>query len=258
MRFLANWDIIANLNFLKRIAMSLYDRKPLNHYDNYQANVGNESLAQSDVALISFVKQTYQLFAGSLLAATAGAYIGISTFGNIVSQYYIGFVILEFALLFGLMFAKSKPGLNLVLLFAFTFTTGLTLTPILSRILGMPGGAAIVAQAFLLTTAIFGVMSVFALRTAKDLASMGKMLFIALIVVVVGSLINLFLGSPILQVVLAGAGAILFSIFIAYDTQNIVRGLYDSPVMAAVSLYLDFLNLFISLLQILGIFNSKE
>lgn len=54
MRFLANWDIIANLNFLKRIAMSLYDRKPLNHYDNYQANVGNESLAQSDVALISF------------------------------------------------------------------------------------------------------------------------------------------------------------------------------------------------------------
>ena len=49
MRFLANWDIIANLNFLKRIAMSLYDRKPLNHYDNYQANVGNESLAQSAV-----------------------------------------------------------------------------------------------------------------------------------------------------------------------------------------------------------------
>ena len=144
------------------------------------------------------------------------------------------------------------------MLFAFTFVSGLTLTPILSRVLGMPGGASIVAQAFLLTTAIFGVMSIFALRTKKDLASMGKILFIALIVVVIGSLINLFLGSPILQVAIAGVSAILFSIFIAYDTQNIVRGLYDSPVTAAVSLYLDFLNLFVSLLQLLGIFGSRE
>lgn len=234
--------------------MSLYDRKSINNFEQYSEN----SYAQSDTALIQFVKQTYQLFAGSLLAATVGAYVGISTLGAIVAQFYIGFVILEFALLFGLFFTKTKPGINLFMLFAFTFVSGLTLTPILSRVLGMPGGAAIVAQAFLLTTAIFGIMSIFALRTKKDLASIGKMLFIALIVVVIGSLINLFLGSPILQVIIAGVSAILFSIFIAYDTQNIVRGLYDSPVTAAVSLYLDFLNLFVSLLQLLGIFNSNN
>ncbi|WP_455941081.1 Bax inhibitor-1/YccA family protein [Helicobacter pullorum] len=234
--------------------MSLYDRKSINNFEQYSEN----SYAQSDTVLIQFVKQTYQLFAGSLLAATVGAYVGISTLGAIVAQFYIGFVILEFALLFGLFFTKTKPGINLFMLFAFTFVSGLTLTPILSRVLGMPGGAAIVAQAFLLTTAIFGIMSIFALRTKKDLASMGKMLFIALIVVVIGSLINLFLGSPILQVIIAGVSAILFSIFIAYDTQNIVRGLYDSPVTAAVSLYLDFLNLFVSLLQLLGIFNSNN
>lgn len=234
--------------------MSLYDRKSINNFEQYSEN----SYAQSDTALIQFVKQTYQLFAGSLLAATVGAYVGISTLGAIVAQFYIGFVILEFALLFGLFFTKTKPGINLFMLFAFTFVSGLTLTPILSRVLGMPGGAVIVAQSFLLTTAIFGIMSIFALRTKKDLASMGKMLFIALIVVVIGSLINLFLGSPILQVIIAGVSAILFSIFIAYDTQNIVRGLYDSPVTAAVSLYLDFLNLFVSLLQLLGIFNSNN
>ena len=234
--------------------MSLYDRKSINNFEQYSEN----SYAQSDTALIQFVKQTYQLFAGSLLAATVGAYVGISTLGAIVAQFYIGFVILEFALLFGLFFTKTKPGINLFMLFAFTFVSGLTLTPILSRVLGMPGGAAIVAQAFLLTTAIFGIMSIFALRTKKDLASMGKMLFIALIVVVIGSLINLFLGSPILQVIIAGVSAILFSIFIAYDTQNIVRGLYDSPVTAAVSLYLDFLYLLVSFLQLLGIFNSNN
>lgn len=238
--------------------MSLYDRKSLNdHYTNNESSFSSATFS-SDVALISFVKQTYQLFAASLFAASVGAYIGITSFGGVVSQYYIGFVILELALLFGLFFTKSKPGINLFMLFAFTFVTGVTLTPILSRVLGMPGGAMIVAQAFLLTTAIFGVMSIFALRTTKDLASMGKMLFIALIVVVIGSIINIFLGSPLLQVIIAGVGAILFSLFIAYDTQNIVRGLYDSPVMAAVSLYLDFLNLFVSLLQLLGIFNSKE
>lgn len=238
--------------------MSLYDRKSLNsNYDSSEANFSGASFG-SDIALISFVKQTYQLFAASLLAATVGAYIGITSFGNIVGQYYIGFVILELALLFGLFFTKTKPGINLFMLFAFTFVTGVTLTPILSKVLGMPGGATIVAQAFLLTTAIFGIMSIFALRTTKDLASMGKMLFIALIVVCIGSIINIFLGSPILQVIIAGVGAVLFSLFIAYDTQNIVRGMYDSPVMAAVSLYLNFLNLFVSLLQLLGIFNSKE
>ncbi|PZT47527.1 hypothetical protein B6S12_08630 [Helicobacter valdiviensis] len=234
--------------------MSLYNRRSVSGYTEEQ-----NSFAQNDAALISFVKQTYQLFAASLLAATVGAYVGLSTgAGVMVAQYYLGFVILEIALLVGLFFVKAKPGINLVMLFAFTFMTGLTLTPILSRVLGMPGGGAIVAQAFLLTTIIFGAMSIFALRTKKDLASMGKMLFIALIIVVIASVVNFFLGSPLLQVIIAGVGAILFSLFIAYDTQNIIRGLYDSPIMAAVSLYLDFLNLFISLLQLLGIFGSSD
>jgi len=235
--------------------MALYDR----NYLGASANDASfeEVGARSEGALVAFVKQTYQLFAGSLLAATVGAYIGLGMASAIASWYW-GLVILEFALLFGLYFLKDKPGINLALLFGFTFISGLTLTPILSKVLGMPGGASIVAQAFLLTTAIFGVMSIFALKTKKDLASMGKMLFIALIVVVIGSLINIFLGSPILQVAIAAIGAILFSLFIAYDTQNIVRGLYDSPIMAAIALYLDFLNLFVSLLQLLGIFGNRD
>lgn len=237
--------------------MSLYDRNYLH------GSVGSEGAhygAQESLnegALVSFVKQTYQLFAGSLLAATVGAYIGLGMASAIASWYW-GLVILEFALLFGMFFLKDKPGINLAILFAFTFVTGLTLTPLLARTFNMPGGASIVANAFLLTTAIFGIMSIFALKTKSDLASLGKMLFIALIVVVVASIINIFLGSPMLQVIIAGVGAILFSLYIAYDTQNIVRGLYDSPIMAAISLYLNFLNLFISLLQLLGIFGKEE
>ncbi len=237
--------------------MSLYDRNYLNSSAQDQGAFGGARESLSESALVGFVKQTYQLFAGSLLAATVGAYVGLGM-APVIASWYWGLVILEFALLFGMFFLKDKPGINLVVLFAFTFMTGLTLTPLLSRIFNMPGGASIVANAFLLTTAIFGIMSIFALKTKSDLASMGKMLFIALIVVVVASIINLFLGSPLLQVIIAGAGAILFSLYIAYDTQNIVRGVYDSPVMAAISLYLSFFNLFISLLQLLGILGNSD
>ena len=129
--------------------------------------------------------------------------------------------------------------------------------PLLGLVLARQGVGAI-AQAFGMSTIVFGVMSIFALKTKADLANMGKMLLISLIVVVICSLVNLFLGSPMFQVLIAGAAVVLFSLFVAYDTQNIVRGLYADPVQAAVSLYLDFLNIFVSLLQLFGILGGKD
>ena len=116
----------------------------------------------------------------------------------------------------------------------------------------------VIAQAFLLTTAAFGGLSVFAMYSKRDFSVWGKFLFIALIVVVVASLINLFTQSSVLALVISSVGAILFSAYILYDTQMIIRGGYDSPVLAAVALYLDILNLFISLLQILGAINNNR
>jgi len=98
----------------------------------------------------------------------------------------------------------------------------------------------------------------FALTTKKDFSSMGKMLMIALIILIVGSISNIFIGSPILQLGIAMVGALLFSAFILYDTQKIIRGEFETPIEAAIALYLDFLNLFISLLQIFAAFNSKD
>ncbi|MDL0089290.1 Bax inhibitor-1/YccA family protein [Campylobacter gastrosuis] len=233
--------------------MSLYNR-------NYtQEREVEQTYAQSNLS--AFIKQTYQLFAASLLAATAGAYTGIYFLAATLIQnkfLFWGIVIVEFITLFALMAAKRKAGLNLILLFAFTFMSGLTLTPLLYAILGMPSGAAIVAQAFTLTTVAFGGLSIFAMNTKRDFTTMGKMLFIALIVVIVASLINIFTQSPMFQLVIASISAILFSAYILYDTQNIIRGNYETPVEGAVALYLDFVNLFTSLLQILGIFGRDE
>ncbi len=233
--------------------MSLYDR-------NYASSSEHEVAGEySQSALSTFIKQTYQLFAASLLAASVGAYVGLySSLGATVAGNYWLFVILELGLLVGLMFAKRKAGLNLILLFAFTFISGLTLTPILGRTFAMPGGAAIVAQAFTLTTVAFGGLSVFAMNTKRDFTTWGKMLFITLIVLFVAMLLNLFFKSPIFQVALSCVSAVLFSAYILYDTQNIIRGNYETPIEGAVDLYLDFLNLFVSLLRILGFFNSDD
>jgi len=149
-------------------------------------------------------------------------------------------------------------GVNLAVLFAFAFISGLTIAPLLASIFAMPAGASIVGQAFLMTSVAFGGISMFAMSTKRDFSSMGKMLIIALIIMIVAGISNIFIQSSLFQLAIASVGALVFSAFILYDTQQIIKGGYDSPIEAALSLYLDFFNLFISLLQILGIMNSRD
>jgi len=229
--------------------MGLYDRQYLNDSSiNFQT--------QSKVRVNEFIKQTYQLFAGSLLGGAVGAYLGMG-FMPAGGIGFWGVVILEFALLFGVYALKDKPGINLAMLFAFTFVSGLTISPLISAYVGR-GMGGIVGEAFLLTSVAFGALSLFAMNTKKDYTTMGKMLMITLIIVVVAGLLNLFFHSPILQLAIAVVSSVLFSFFILYDTQNIIQGNYSTPIEGAIALYLDFFNLFVSLLQILGIFGDED
>lgn len=217
------------------------------------------SQESSQAYMMSFLKATYQLFAGSLLAATAGSYIGLGMVNILMGPMKWVLFAIEIALIwFVIPRVKHTPGVNLAVLFAFTFITGLTIAPLLSSIFAMADGAAIVGQAFLMTSVAFGAISMFAMTTKRDFSSMGKFLFIALIIMIVAGISNIFIQSSMMQLMIASAGALIFSAFILYDTQNIIKGNYDSPVEAALSLYLDFFNLFISLLQILGIAKNNE
>ena len=231
--------------------MALYDRNLNNATATSQMAYADES------ALVNFVKTTYKFFGASLLFATIGALIGLQNFAFVL-EYRIGIFIAEIAALIALFFLRAKPAINIALLFVFTFLSGVTLVPLLGYVVARSGLDA-VWQALGMTTIVFGVMSIYALKTKKDLANMGKMLFISLIVVFVCSLVNyFFLNSTPFQVLISAACVVLFSLYVAYDTQNIVRGLYDSPVLAAVNLYLDFLNIFISLLQLIGILGGND
>jgi len=210
-----------------------------------------------------FVKRVYQLLAGSLIAGAVGAYIGMGFVGNMINPAtgsltftYWGVVILEFILFFALLMKKDKAPLNLILLFAYTFFSGFTLSPTLAIFISKNMGH-VIGEAFGLTAIAFMALTIFAMNTKRDFTTMGKMLFIALIVMLVAGVANIFLQLPLLQLAIASFGAILFSFFILYDTQNIIRGNITSEVEAAVILYLDFLNLFVSLLQILGFLDSE-
>jgi len=228
--------------------MALYDRD----YSSAEAGYVQEG------ASVSFMKKTYQLLAASMIAAAAGAYATMP-YAEIVMQYkWIIFGAELLILFFGLRMTKGVPGLNLAMLFAFTFLTGVSLVPLLASLIGM-GQGAMIGNAFLMTSVLFGALSLFAINSRSDFSSWGKPLFITLIVVIIASLVNyLLLQSPMMHIIITAGILILFSFFTIYDTQNIANGAYDSPVDAAVSLYIDFLNMFTAMLQLLGIFGGDD
>jgi modulator of FtsH protease len=229
--------------------MALYDR-------DYTA--AQEAGYIQEAASVDFMKKTYQLLAASMIAAAAGAYATMPYAMQIMQYKWFIFGAELLVLFFGLSMTRGKPGLNLAMLFIFTFLTGVSLVPLLASLIGM-GNGAVIGNAFLMTSVLFGALSLFAINSKRDYSSWGKPLFITLIVVIVASLVNyFFLQSPMMHIIVTAGVLILFGFFTIYDTQNIANGAYDSPVDAAVSLYIDFLNMFTALLQLLGIFGSDE
>ena len=226
--------------------MALYDRD----YTTAETGYIQEG------ASVQFMKQTYQLLAASMIAAAAGAYATIDHAAVVMQYKWFIFGAELLVLFFGLSMTRGKAGLNLAMLFLFTFLTGVSLVPLLASLISA-GNGAVIGNAFLMTAVLFGALSLFAINSKSDFSSWGKPLFITLIVVIIASLVNYFLlRSPIMHIVITAGILILFSFFTIYDTQNIANGAYDSPVDAAVSLYIDFLNMFTALLQLLGIFGD--
>ena len=131
----------------------------------------------------------------------------------------------------------------------------MTVGAIISLYVSM-GAGHVVTQAFVATAVAFGALTIYAMRTKADFSSWAKPLFWTLIGVVVVSLLNVFLfKSSVLALGVSAVCAVLFSAYILFDTQKIIRGEYTSPIMAAVGMYLNIYNLFMSLLHILGVVN---
>ena len=114
-----------------------------------------------------------------------------------------------------------------------------------------------IVSAFMGAAILFGVMSGYGYFTKKDLSSMGQMMFVGLIAIIIASIINIFIGSTVLQMVISALAIIIFLGLTAYDTQRIREevSVDTSPaveVTGALSLYMNFINLFLNLLQLFG------
>lgn len=113
-------------------------------------------------------------------------------------------------------------------------------------------------SAFMGASVLFAIMSIYGYFTKRSLDSLGKWLFVGLIAIIIVSIINIFVGSTVLQMVISGVAVLLFLALTAYDTQRIREMLYDgaagdaAEVSGALSLYLNFINIFLNLLQLFG------
>lgn len=159
---------------------------------------------------------------------------------------------LGIALVMGLRIAKMKPLTTKICYIIYCFTTGLTL----SAIFVMYEMTSII-MIFAIAALIFGVMAVFGYTTKKDLSKMGTILFFGLIGVIICSVVNIFIGSSTLQLGIAVLAILVFIFYIAYDMKKVkyllgTIGEEKAAVYGAFQLYLDFINLFIRLLQIFG------
>lgn len=114
-----------------------------------------------------------------------------------------------------------------------------------------------IVSAFMGAAILFGVMSGYGYFTKKDLSSMGQMMFVGLIAIIIASIVNIFIGSSVLAMVISALAIIIFLGLTAYDTQQIREAVSvdTSPsveVTGALTLYMDFINLFLNLLQLFG------
>jgi modulator of FtsH protease len=152
--------------------------------------------------------------------------------------------------------ANSASGLAVV--FGITGLMGFGLGPLLEMYLALPKGPQIVGTAFGGTGVIFLGLSGYALTTRKDFSFMGGFLFAGMLVVLIGALANIFLQMPAFSLAISAVVIMLMSGFILYDTSRMIHDRESNYVMMTVSLYLSIFNIFVSLLQILGMTSGDD
>ena len=201
------------------------------------------------------LKNTYKLLSLTLIPSVLGAWLGVATgLGQALSG---GIGILLFLVgAFGFIYAIEKnknTAKGIPILLGFTFFMGLMMSRMLGHILGLSNGTNLIITAFGGTALIFFVMSTLASVIKRDISGMGQWLFVGVIALMVGSIINIFLGSGIVMMVISTLSLIIFSAYMLYDVKNIVDGGEENYISATLTLYLNLINIFQSLLALLGI-----
>ncbi|HLG76595.1 MAG TPA: Bax inhibitor-1 family protein [Ktedonobacteraceae bacterium] len=199
------------------------------------------------------VSKVMALLAASFLVATVGAFIGVSMVPLSTGGYFF-IAIAGLIVLFALQFMINRPGINLFLLFLFTFLEGLALSPLITIYL-MAGAGNLLGEAFLLTAGTSAGLAIYAWTTKRSFARLGDYLFFGLILLIVALIINIFFHSTLFVLLIAMFGVAIFSGYVLYYVQR-AKYLADTlpnAIGLTVSLFITLLNLFQYILIILSI-----
>ncbi|WP_076537875.1 Bax inhibitor-1/YccA family protein [Shewanella sp. UCD-KL21] len=217
---------------------------------NQQTLSGHQATTMETNKLI---KNTYMLL--SMTLAFAAVMAGVAMMMNIGPFMSIGLSLGSIVVMM-VTLKKADNASGLAWIFAFTGMQGASLGYILNHYAGLANGPELIMQAFGLTSVIFISLSAYAITTKKDFNFMGSFLFAGLIVVIGASLINMFVGNSVAFMAIQAAVAMLMVGLILYDTSRIVNGGETNYIRATISLFLNFINLFMALLHLMGMGND--
>ncbi len=215
-----------------------------------------------DEALRAYMLRVYN-YMGSGLALSAIVALLVSQSPALMQTLFgsgLAFVVMlaPLGLLLVMSFGANKLSAGAVqgLYWAFTATMGVSLSTIFMVYTGQS-----ILRVFFITAAMFGAMSLWGYTTKRDLTGMGSFLFMGVIGLIIASVVNIFLGSSVLQFAISAITVLVFTGLTAYDTQRIKSEFYESnpadvmtkqAIFGAVSLYVNFINIFMALLQLFG------
>lgn len=217
----------------------------------------NFAAAQSESIRAAFIGRVYGMFLVALLLAIGGGWLGsqkdvLPTLRNIGGG---GAILIEFGLLLGAIFCRSIPGVNVLMLYGFTFASGLFFGPFVAAAANIPQLSHIVGQALLMTSTIFVGLTAYVFITRKDFGFLGGFLMVSLLVLIGVGIAAIFfpeMRGNTTGLLISAAGAFIFGLYILYDTSEIIhRYPPDMATMAVLDLFLDFANLFLYLVQFL-------
>ncbi len=226
-----------------------------------------QSDAGYDAGLRSYMLSIYNYMASGVLLTGIVALLVYSTpalfavfFNQVGSPTILGWVAMlsPLAIILGMNFGLNRMSESTLkgLFWGFAALMGVSMSTIFARYTG-----ASIAQTFFVTAASFGALSLFGYTTKKDLSAMGRFLFMGLIGIVIATIANIFIGSSSLQLAVNILGVLIFAGLTAYDTQRLREMYYQvqgsdfagkAAVMGALTLYLNFINLFQFLLSFMG------
>ena len=219
--------------------------------------------AEVDVGLRQYMLQVYNYMASGVALTGIAAYLLASSpaamnaiFGNPILPWVVMLAPIGLAFYFGARIQAMSFATAQIIFWIFAGLMGLSLSTVFLVYTGES-----ITRVFFITAATFGAMSLYGYTTKRDLSRFGSFLFMGLIGIIIASIVNIFVGSSALQFAISVIGVLLFVGLTAYDTQKIKEMYWETDdrethgkkaVMGALNLYLDFINLFVLLLQLMG------